>query len=397
MYTRKPLGSEDQDSRNKKYNRANDVRRDDDTIKDLTLGFQDIDSSIQYYFDNVIKPQVVEAGNIVKVPVIYGSPERWKNFQRDGYFRDKVGKIITPLIAYQRGSITRNRGLGNKIDGNFPELYYTVERKYSQKNKYDAFSVLTAAKPIKEYYNIIIPEYVDITYNVVIWTNYIEEMNKIVESVLYSEGAYWGNLERFKFRTKIDSYTNTTDLLQDDERVVRTAFDLTIYGYIISDALVKQLSERLSPRTFSQRQIQVNMEVDNQEELFEAGNEPIPNNPLSVETGNKTTVINNTNITYGAADSAALDYINIDTKKLGVVAIPNTVTFAGDIATAPSTLAPTSIANFTFYVNGTLIEPAAITSFTNNVVGSCVLTLNTSELGFTLASTDEVIAIGKFA
>ena len=397
MYTRKPLGSESQDSRNKTYNRANDVRRDDDRIKDYAIGFLDIDNAIQYYFDNVIKPQVVEAGNIVKVPVIYGSPERWKNFQQDGYFRDKVGKILTPLIAYQRNSVTRNRGLGNKIDGNYPQLYYPVQSQYTQKNKYDAFSVLTGAKPIKEYHNIIIPDYVDITYNVIIWTNYVEEMNKIVESVLYSEGSYWGDPERYKFRTKIDSYTNTTDLLQDDERVVRTSFDLTIYGYIVSDALIKQLSERLSPKTFSQRQIQINTEVDNQEELFDIGSEPVPTNPLFVETGNKTTIVNNTSITYGAADENTLDYINTDTKKLGTVTVPNTVTFSGNIAAAPTTLTPTSVDSFTFYINGTLIEPAAITSFTNFVVGSCVLTLNTTELGFTLASTDEVIAIGKFA
>ena len=362
MYTRKPLGSEDQDPRNKKYNRANDVRRDDDTIKDLTLGFQDIDSSIQYYFDNVIKPQVVEAGNIVKVPVIYGSPERWKNFQRDGYFRDKVGKIITPLIAYQRGSITRNRGLGNKIDGNFPELYYTVERKYSQKNKYDAFSVLTAAKPIKEYYNIIIPEYVDITYNVVIWTNYIEEMNKIVESVLYSEGAYWGNLERFKFRTKIDSYTNTTDLLQDDERVVRTAFDLTIYGYIISDTLVKQLSERLSPRTFSQRQIQVKAEAEGIGEIN------LMESSVEIETQGVESI-----------------------EKRATKTTTSTATFAADF------LDNTVVADdFVFKLNGNPISKAAITSFVNTAANTCILTVDVGILGTTLSSSDVILAIGKF-
>jgi len=400
MYTRKPIGPTQyeisQGKTKQEFNRANDVRRDDDTVKDQSIGFHDIDNAIQYYFENTIKPEIIEAGSKVRVPVVYGSPERWKTFQQDGYFRDKVGKILTPLIAYQRTSITKNRSLGNKIDGNYPQLYYTAESKYTRQNKYDAFSVLTNSKPIKEQYNTIIPDYVDITYNIVIWTNYVQDMNKIVESVLYSEGSYWGNADRFKFRTKIDSYTNTTDLLQDDERVVRTSFDLTIYGYIVSDALVKQLSDHLSPKTFTPRQIQINTEVDNQQELFQISNKLIQNNPLNVETGNKTTVINTTNVTYGAADSAALDYINIDRKKLGVVTVPSIVTFAGDIAAAPSTLAPTSIINFTFYINGTLIEPAAITSFTNSVVGSCVLTLNTTELGFTLASTDEVIAVGKF-
>lgn len=390
MYTRKPLGSKDQDSRNKTYNRANDVRRDDDTIKDFSVGFHDIDNAIQYYFDNVIKPQIVEAGNIVKVPVIYGSPERWKNFQYDGYIRDKVGKILTPLIAYQRSSITRNRGLGNKIDGNYPQLYYSVENKYTQKNKYDAFSILTGAKPIKEFYNIIIPDYVDITYNVIIWTNYVEDMNKIVESVLYSEGSYWGDPDRYKFRTKIDSYTNTTDLLQDDERIVRTSFDLTIYGYIVSDALIKQLSEHLSPKTLSTRQIRLDIEVDGDKTIFEVGTKPqIASSPI-IQSGDKLTVTT-------TVDTATLDYLNNNKQKLGTVTVPDTVTFAADFAQAPSKLPATSVANFTFFVNGTLIEPAAVISFTNPSSGVCTLIINTTELGFTLASTDEIIAIGKFA
>jgi hypothetical protein len=362
MYTRKPLGSKDQDSRNKTYNRANDVRRDDDTVKDFGVGFHDIDNAIQYYFDNVIKPQVVEAGNIVKIPVVYGSPERWKNYQRDGYFRDKVGKILTPLIAYQRSSVTRNRGLGNKIDGNYPQLYYTVENTYSQKNKYDAFSVLTAAKPIKEYYNIIIPDYVDITYNVVIWTNYVEEMNKIVESVLYSEGAYWGDPERYKFRTKIDSYTNTTDLLQDDERVVRTSFDLTIYGYIVSDALVKQLSERLSPKTFSQRQIQIKTEAEGIGEL------DLMESSTEIETQGVESI-----------------------QKRATKLTTNTATFAADFLDNTVT-----IDDFVFLLNGNPIPRAALLTFVDNGTNSCVLTIDVGVLGTTLSQSDVVLAIGKF-
>jgi len=110
----------------------NDIRRDDDTLKGLSVGLFDIDYAIQFYFENVIKPYIVENGVKVKVPVIYGSPEKWKNLQADGYFRDKEGKIQSPLIAYKRTAITKNRMLANKVDANFPQLYQTQEVKYSQ-------------------------------------------------------------------------------------------------------------------------------------------------------------------------------------------------------------------------------------------------------------------------
>ena len=112
MYNRKKLPKSQyelsQGKKNLDFERDNDIRRDTDTLKELSIGLRDIDFAIKYYFDNVIKPEVVEFGNKVKVPIVYGSPERWKNIQADGYFRDRDGKIQTPLIAYKRTGITKN-------------------------------------------------------------------------------------------------------------------------------------------------------------------------------------------------------------------------------------------------------------------------------------------------
>ena len=46
------------------------------------------------YFENTIKPTVIQNGNRIAVPIIYGSPERWKSVQSDGALRDKDGKLI---------------------------------------------------------------------------------------------------------------------------------------------------------------------------------------------------------------------------------------------------------------------------------------------------------------
>ena len=240
-------------------NRANDIRRDDDSVRDLSIGLKDIDYTIKYYFENVIKPTIDDAGTRKPVPVIYGSPEKWKNIQEDGYFRDREGKILAPVIAYKRTAIAKNRMLGNKVDANMPQIYYSQEVMYTQKNKYDQFSKLTNRMPVKTYTNTVMADYVDVTYDVVIWTDYVEQMNEIVEAVLYSEGSFWGEKDKFKFRTKIDSFTNTTDALQDNERTVRTTFSITLYGYIVPDVLVKQLSEKLSPKTYSNAEIVTNI------------------------------------------------------------------------------------------------------------------------------------------
>jgi hypothetical protein len=243
-------------------NKANDVSRKDDDLKELNIGLGNLDYAIQYYFENVIKPQVVDGGTTIQVPVFYASPERWKNVQQDGYFRDKNGKIQVPLIAYKRTAVVKNRTLSSKVDGNFPAIYYTQQKVYTPENRYDQFSKLTNAKPINTYINTVMCDYVDLTYEFTIWTDYIEQMNKIVESILYSEGSYWGEKDRFKFRVKIDDFQNTSDLPADEERIIRTTFTATMYGYIVPDAIIKQLSEKLSGKTFSTRQTIINIDPD---------------------------------------------------------------------------------------------------------------------------------------
>lgn len=398
MYTRKQLPKTQYElskgSENSEFKRHNDIRRDDDSLKGLSIGLFDIDYAIQYYFENVIRPEIVENGSKVKVPVIYGSPEKWKNLQADGYFRDREGKIQSPLIAYKRTAITKNRMLANKVDANYPQLYQTQEVKYTQVNKYDQFSILTNSKPVKTYINTVVPDYVDITYDVVVWTDYIEGMNSIVESIIYSEGTYWGDMERFKFRTKIDSFTNTTDVMMESDRVVRTTFQITLFGHIVPDVLSKNLSEKASEKAFSSRQITIETDADANPEIF--------NREVTSSTSN-------VDVTYAApqyrvnaitnyVDPVVLTYINTN-KALEnpTITVPDTVTFSGNFLTAPAGLPTTSVTNFTFFINGTFIEPSAITSFTNPTAGVCTLVLNIAQLGFTISSSDEIVAIGKFA
>ena len=72
-------------------NRGTKVSWKDDNVKPFTVGLEDIDNAIMYYFQNVIQPFVIQNGNRIEVPIIYGSPERWKSVQKDGYYKDKIG------------------------------------------------------------------------------------------------------------------------------------------------------------------------------------------------------------------------------------------------------------------------------------------------------------------
>jgi hypothetical protein len=81
-----------------------------------------------------------------------------------------------------------------------------------------------------------------VTYECAVFTYYVEQLNKIVESMEYASDAYWGDPQRYQFKASIDSFGFQTELAQDDERIVRSTFTLKINGYIIPEILQKDVT-----------------------------------------------------------------------------------------------------------------------------------------------------------
>ena len=215
--------------------------RNDDT-KPFSIGLEDIDGAIMYYFQNVIRPYVVQNEERIEVPVIYGSPEKWKSYQKDGYYRDVNGAIMAPLIMFKRDSIEKNRTIANKLDANKPNNYTVTEKQYSPNNVYSNFNVLTNRRPVTTYYASVVPDYLTLTYSCVVFTYYVEQLNKIVEAIEYASDAYWGNPEQFQFQTRIDTFNTVTELQNTAERLVRSTFNIKVYGYIVPEVLQKDLN-----------------------------------------------------------------------------------------------------------------------------------------------------------
>ncbi len=214
-------------------NRGYLYTRSGENIKNPEVTLIDIDSSIMFYFENVIQPSIEDNGENVKVPIMYASPERWSAIKKQGFIRDKKRKIITPVIAYRRTSIAKDDSVPqDKLDANDPHMFYTFEKKFSQVNKYDNFSKQIGLLPQREYYNVMMPDYVTITYDFIVWTSYIDQMNEIVEKIVYSDGAYWGDPDKMRFRSSIETFEDATEI-SDTERLVRTNFTVTLRGYLL--------------------------------------------------------------------------------------------------------------------------------------------------------------------
>ena len=241
-------------------NRGTITSRKDDTVQDVSIGLEDHDEAVMYYFNEVIKPSVISNGDNINVPVMYGAPERWKSIQKDGYFRDKEGKLQVPLIMFKRNSVEKRRDLGNKLDANNPQLYYVFQEKHNKRNQYDNFSALQNRKPSQQFHAVVIPDFITLDYTCTIWCDYISQMNKLIESINYSSDSYWGDKERFKFNSKIDSFNNQTELQIGDNRIVKTTFNLKLQGYLVPDNINKQLLQKPT-KFFSKSSIIFNGEL----------------------------------------------------------------------------------------------------------------------------------------
>ena len=377
-------------------NRAEQTSFRNDTVKPLSIGIQDIDESVMYYFQEIIKPYVIQNGERLAVPVIYGSPEKWKSFQKDGYYRDLNGKIMAPLIMFKKNNIEKVRNLTNKLDANSPNNIAVYGKKYSKQNEYSKFNILNKVTPEKTYYATVVPDYLNITYDCVIFTYYNDQLNKIMEALEFASDSYWGDPERFKFKATISTLTPTTELSDSTERIVKCALSITLYGYIIPDIPQKDL---VNIRKFSNKN-KLTFTLETATGDSEVFNTTV--NRASAQKGGLSSIIDSpnivNNITQGGVDTNTLIYLNTSKAiQATTVSTPNGATFSGAFLAAPSGLPATSATSFSYYVNGQLIEPNAITTFIDNGNGTCTLTVNTTNLGFTLQSTDEIVAIGKFA
>ena len=284
-------------SQRQEFNRGTKISRNSQAVKDdvknISVGIMDMDSSIMYYFNEVIKPEVMVNDEKVKVPCIYASPERWTQVSKQGYLRDKKRQIITPLIVFKRTGMERNDNIPiDKLDANDPKQFYTFQKKYSSVNRYDKFSVQQQLTPGREYYNVAMPDYVTLSYEFIIWTSYIDQMNRIVEKINYSDGAYWGEPGKMRFRTRIESFSDASEV--DGERLIKTTFSVQLYGYILPETFnnYNTTQKYLTPKKIVLRENVDTTLVDNEGRVSLGDNS-------AVEGGEPTKDIFSINISNG--------------------------------------------------------------------------------------------------
>ena len=207
--------------------------------KGLSIGLTDIDTTVIRHMQNVMKPVVKESNELIKVPIMYGNEERWKSIRSRGVLRDKNNTIILPVIVIKRTGVAMNDAMPLSFDNDVKGKFISVVRSsngWSKNNRYDRFSVLTGQKPVEEFVKTGMPDFVVCTYNIVMMTAFMEQMNDLNTIMVEHLETYWGDSTSYRFLTALEGdISNEVQMESQGERLIKNELTITIKGYMIPE------------------------------------------------------------------------------------------------------------------------------------------------------------------
>tara|TARA_R100000008_G_scaffold81579_1_gene64971 strand:- start:965 stop:1879 length:915 start_codon:yes stop_codon:yes gene_type:complete len=229
-------------------NRSRVIVPGNNFTKNYSITLKDVDTSILSHVKDIMRPTVKESNEISKVPVFYGNEERWKSVRKRGVMRDKNGSLMLPLIMLKRVSVDKSTELPLGFEHDVKRKYAEVVRhsQWSKNNRYDRFAIQQGKRPSYENIVTTMPNFVNITYEFICWTGFIEQMNPLVESFIEQNNTYWGNSTDYKFLCLIESISDASEMNQDGERFIKSTFNVSTKAYLLPEETNSVVMGKLS-------------------------------------------------------------------------------------------------------------------------------------------------------
>jgi hypothetical protein len=374
-------------------NRAEQIRRDDDIIRTAKRSLYDIDYAIKWYIENEIRPQIIDQEQLLPVPVIFAAGEKWDNVRKLGYIRDEKGMLQSPVIMLKRNSVTeRDSVRGLDVNHVLSENVRIYKTKYNERNKYqdELFPIpLNEPQPSEKVYIADIPKYVNIEYEMMLWCDFTEQMNYLVDQILPYSRYAWGN-EANRFSTSLGQISFETINTVGEDRLVRATIPLTVLGTMLSEQEVRKSTLR---KAYSVKKVTFENIVNIDGDLF--GSTTVSSKVLTAyAAGQSVTVSSPTSATK--LDPAIMGYLTNITEQQAVYSNTTTVTISASAAINPVLLNTATKNEFDIYINGQYIDKSAYT-WTPSDISSQIIIFDTSILGYQIDASDIIIVKGRWA
>jgi len=217
-----------------------------------------IDTGMHEWIDEVLDLHTRTNRGIYKVPVIWLGTERAWQIKNDARFRDKIGKLILPIISINRDSVAKDPSfkgafqahmveqndykggaheVSNEINGEKTSNFQNNLKPGTQETGYVDENHLV----VKNYYTSPIPSYVTINYSITIRTEYQQQMNDLLTPFI----TRTGQVNAFKFRKDNHTYeafiqqdysmNNNTVNVGEEERMFETKVTIKTLGYLVGE------------------------------------------------------------------------------------------------------------------------------------------------------------------
>jgi len=380
-------------------NRANQVRRDDDVVRTPRRTLYDIDFAIKWFIENEIQPQLTENNETIKVPVIFANGEKWDNVRRLGYLRDEKGMLQAPIIVLKRNTLGE-RDQMKKLDINRPASgnQIVVRQKYNARNRYeDSFHSFPKDSPreSEELFLINVPEFVDVEYDMMIWTDFSTQMNEMIEQLMPYGGFAWGN-ENNRYQTLMRPFTFETINPIGEDRIVRANTTLTVKGHLLA---AQEYRMSTVQKAYSIKRIQFDTVLDIGLDLFSTT--ILPEQLLKFASrilgGSSITVgPGSGRIEYITIDAETMEYLTNLSEKAGAFVAGDEILVTGAAAINPQTELAATKLEFTIHINGQFIDQDVFT-WTPTTLPTQTITFDTGLLGYSIESDDVIIVKGRWA
>lgn len=372
-------------------NRAHQTRRDDDIIRTEHRTLYDIDYAIKWFIDNEIRPQVTADEQILSVPVIFSNGEKWDNVRRLGYLRDEKGMLQSPIIMLKRSSATeRTEQRTLDVNRGYSGNYFVHKPKYNQRNRYEdeLFPIPTSQPASSEkIYIIDIPKYVTLEYELMVWCDFTEQINELIDQIMPYGRFAWGN-EGNKFPTTIGSISFETVNTVGEDRLVRATIPLTVQGTLLS---AQEARKSTLQKMFSVKKLTFDQYVDVNVDLFNST--IIPDQLYRVaQTGGS---VNVTGATTAKLDANTMFYLITLSDKLATYLNSTTVTISAAAALNPLTGIAANKNEFNVYLNGQYIDKIAYEWSPENVATQTII-FDTNILGYSIEAQDTIVVNGRW-
>jgi len=249
-----------------------------DIPSDFTLpscGIEDVDKALFKLFNEELPLMYEQDGESKRIPVIFATGERAFILRRKHPLRDRQGALILPMVSILRSGIEQDPKDGQGVgpgsgeivlkkrisDGN--ETYrrlLNIEGLDNQegvgttdkhsgpstrnfRGNTSEINLKIQKSNIYEIITIPSPRFFTASYEITFWTQYLQQMNNMQEALMSSynlnpaktfriesDKGYW-------FVAHVESGLSSAanfDGFEDDERVVKSTFNISITGYIIN-------------------------------------------------------------------------------------------------------------------------------------------------------------------